>query len=715
MPTLACLAQVSVWVNLNVAHSVDTVERFDRSKFITIHADQAENEWLRDNFTPNLLHDFLNGFDVYMGRNTGGITWNLNQVKEDPLRPGFADPTDVTARGQNSRNNYAGKNFLHPYEDRNRLIIAGQLHPFWTGDSQRPTGKGWSLANATATGEYMGQYIKAFHGNGGPPLPAFVEVINEPAYESLGGPSDYTHSIREIADFHVGVADAIRAQVPEVRIGGYTTAFPNFEVGNFQRWENRWKLFMDIAGEKMDFWSIHLYDFPSINNGKKRLRSGGNMEATFDMMEQYSQMSFGRVKPFVISEYGAQMHDYSKQQWSPFRDWLHLKAQNAQMMSFLERPNLIDIAVNFVIVKAEWGYNNGIPYNHRLMRKANEPTSYTGEWVYTDMVKFYELWENVKGRKVDARSNDLDIQVAAYVDGPRAYIILNNLEFEKRNIQIDVSETFGIPISQIVKKHLTLSGDRPVLEEVDFEEPVTSLEIGAESTIILEYTFAGDLTLDATSHEVKYYADRYLQPIVAGEAVRFEINSVQKGQHGAGILRLGIGRDHGRSLNPQLTLNGTELCVPQDWRGDDQADRSSFFGLLEIPFPYELLNTDNEISISFNDAGGHISSVSIQAFEFSRALDWPAVCSLVPVRKLNRAPKTMRIHPNPAGKTFHFTLPDENIAGQLSIIDGNGRSVQQEWMDTITKPVDISSLSSGLYIVSFQTERYLYTQKLIVH
>ncbi|MEW4922890.1 T9SS type A sorting domain-containing protein [Algibacter sp. 2305UL17-15] len=612
-------AQTSVAVNLNVKHTVGGIYEFDRSKFITIHANQTEQEWDGNNFVPDLRDDFLNGYDVYLGRDTGGITWNLNQMAEDPSRPGFANPVDITNRGLNSRNNYANKTNLHSYEARNNLIIAAQLHPFWTGESQRNTNQGWKLANPTATGEYMGRYINEFHGGNGQPTPAFVEVINEPAYEALGGKSDYTNSLQEIADFHVEVADAIRAQNPNLLIGGYTVAFPDFETGDFQRWINRDKLFIDVAGEKMDFWSMHLYDFASIGGGKKDLRSGSNIEATFDMMDNYSQIKLGKTKPYVISEYGAQMHDYFGD-WSPFRDWLHLKAQNAQLMSFLERPDAIAIAVNFLIVKAEWGYNSttGATYNHRLLRKENEPTSYTGKWVYTDMVKFYQLWQNVKGRRVDTKSTDLDIQVDAYIDGNKGYIILNNLEFNAKTIDLDIFDNYNVNVASILKRHLTLSGNAPILEEETLTSPISEVVLGAESTMILEYTFEDTITIDETSDEVKYFANDYLKPIQASQPALFNINGITKnGAYGEAVLRVSIGRDHGKILKPIVKINNKDIVVPDDWRGYNQGDKKRFFGTLEIPVSYDDLNTNNTVSLEFPDSGGHISTVGIQVFNFS--------------------------------------------------------------------------------------------------
>ena len=48
---------------------------------------------------------------------------------------------------------------------------------------------------------------------------------------------------------------------------------------------------------------------------------------------------------------------------------------------------------------------------------------------------------------------------------------------------------------------------------------------------------------------------------------------------------------------------------------------NSFFGVLEIPIPWELVQEDNTISVELEDDGGHISTVTMQVFEFSKPLE----------------------------------------------------------------------------------------------
>ncbi|WP_163399649.1 T9SS type A sorting domain-containing protein [Flavobacterium fluviatile] len=700
---LACAfptyAQVNVNLKLNVKHSVGGISTFDRSKFITTHANQTETEWDGDNVSPDLRNEFLNGLDVYLGRDTGGITYVLkNQLNQDPARPGFANPTQITSLGNYSKSQYAQKTNLHQYENRKSLVLCAQLHPFWTGTDHQPTNSGWYLANATATGEYMGRYINAFSGDGttGQKKPTYVEVINEPDYDLLGGLKEYTKSIKDIADFHNGVADAIRVQVPNAKIGGYTNAFPEFEVGNFQRWNNRDKLFMDVAGSKMDFWSLHLYDFSSINNGKKQLRSGSNIEATFDMMDQYSVMKFGVTKPYVISEYGAQTHDYNNSQWSSYRDWLILKAMNSQLMAFLERPNTIDFAIPFVVTKAEWGMYNGVPYSHRLMRKANEPASYTGQWVYTDLVKFYQLWKNVKGTRVYSKTDNLDVLTNTYIDGNKAYVILNNLNFQATKVNLNLFNINNTAITSINKKQLTLINNFATLEESTVPSPLTSVTLGAESTIILEYTFANAITINETCDETKYFATTYLQPISANQPINFSVNGVQKSTYGDAVLRIGLGRDHGQSLSPIVKVNNTIIPVPTNFRGYDQAERDRFFGVLEIPVPYNLVTANNQIAVQLPDTGGHVSSVALQVYNFSTNL-----LSVDP--KTFENDNTITIYPNPVIDTLTIKNTYANESNSTAMIyDGAGKLVKKEILSSAR--INVSSLSEGIYYIVFLKE-----------
>ena len=710
---------VLVDVNLDVIHSVGGISTFDRSKFVTIHSEPADNEWTSGNNAVNdFRNDFLNGYDVYLGRNTGGITWWLNaRVTEDQNRPGFADSTSIKQLGQNAKDSYALKTTIHPYEKRDQQIICAQLHPFWP-DGQT-TQNGWAFSQTdtdaepfgTATGEYMGRFIRDFYGTGGStgaPRPNLVEVVNEPLWDLV---TNGNEEPEKIFRFHNHVADEIKKLNDSILVGGYCAAFPDLEKDNFQRWEERWKLFMDLSGEHMDFWSLHLYDFPAFG-GKQQYRKGAQMEATLDMMEQYSYLKFGKAKPFLVSEFGAQTHDYNNI-WSPYRDWLHMKSANAMMLQFMARPQLVTKLINYIMLKAEWGYNSstGQTWGSRLMRKANEPESYTGDWVYSDMVKMFQLWADVKGTRVDSKSNNIDILCDSYVNGNNVYVIANNLDLEKSKILgLNLLGTSENALSLKVRQHL-LVGQQSEMVENEFTSIPKTIEIAPEGTVILEYTFAEPIESANSSNEIKYYATEYYKPIIGKQTLFFDINNVETGQFGEATLRLGIGRDLNYQRFPEVKINGTTLNYEQNYRGDNQQDRQSFFGVLEIDVPYNLLHKNNNISIKFPESGGFVSSVAMQVYTFSREIKrfQNPITGIAITNKSD-----IKLLPNPAHKELRISFSTNEQPESVEIYSLDGKKLLHVNDITSNGVINIEQLNDGIYLLKIKTREKYYNQKLVV-
>jgi len=640
-------AQVEVNVNFDVRHVVGGIDSFEREKFIVLHSSPDDTDY---NGIDDKLDSLVNVYDAYFGRETGRMRFVSSQVGEDPDRPGYADPAGITEWGDRLNGNYANRTNRHGLE-KGRLITAAQSVPFYPNganpvNANAPSAEHWFFSTvntvnepfASATGEYIGRFLRDGYGEGGtdgPPRPTFVEVMNEPIWPLVDASLFGGGNIDDIFTMHLTVADSVRKYSPESLIGGYCTAFPDFEkfgaapANNrlFGQWEERWRRFVDEIGPEMDFYSLHFYDFHSLG-GKELLRKGSNMEATLDMLEHYGTITDGRVKPMVISEYGAQLNDFYPDPWSPGRDWLILKSFSSMMMQFMERPNTIEKTVPFALHKAEFGFGDngpGIPYPWRLLRRANEPADYSGDWVFTEVVKFYELWSDVRGTRVDTRSSDVDIMVDAFVDrdNNKGYLVLNSLDEAER--EIDLS-TVGISVANVsgVKiKHLFLdeAADAPVLDVTEMTLMPASVTLAEEACMIIELTFTASPEITESSTEEKIYATTYKQAITAGRSIDFTLPGISAGEQGEAVLRLGVGRAPGAERIPSVVVNGTSVAVPTDYRGDVQEDRDIFFGVLEIPVPYDLLTDgENLVGITFPDAGGFVSSCALQTFAFTREI-----------------------------------------------------------------------------------------------
>ena len=714
-------AQVNVKVNLNVKHKVGDVEKFDRQKFVNYHGTIEENYW-HGNKIPNLIEDFLGKRDVRVGRNTGGIKYVLNDVvTEDPSRPGFANPASIEASGRNSIASYRLKTWSHPFERLDKQIICNQIFPFYP--IGKKTNKGWAFSQAdteaepfgTASGEFYGRYLATHFGNGGAtgqPKPAFVEVVNEPLWDlitTVGNPW-YPHnpckvvqSLEKVSKFHSTVAKQVRKYNPGMKVGGYCAAFPDFDSDNFGRWHARDKKFIDLAGADMDFFTIHLYDFPC-HGGKAKYRKGANVEATMDMLEQYSMIKLGEVKPLMISEYNAQTHDIDGRGWSGYSDWLKMKSTLSMMMQFMERADKINYAMPFFMLRNDWAVSGTTPeqqaksvHGARMLRRENEPASYTGAFIYTDVIKMYDLLKDINGTRVDTYTDNQDIMVDAYVDGKKAYIMINNLDFKAISLDLSV---FGMPANptNIEVRHLFCdnrgNSGNPTLDIQHYTTLPETLTLKKEATYMIVYTYADDITIDESSEETKYYADKYLQ-VINGSAHTFNIDNVELADNGEAVLRVGVSRAHGKSLRPVVKVNGTNIAIPSNFRGDPQTDRDNYFGVLEIPVPYEVLQENNAVQVTFPANGGHISTVTMQVFNFSS--DIRSAETSIESNEVDN--NLFRLFPNPAEEYFSVAKPEDVQIENIKIYTTSGLLVSAQNIIDSNTMVSVAGFSSGIYFV----------------
>ncbi len=610
-------------VNFNTKHAVHGVSEFDRSKFIILHGDIDDNEWDSDTQRKH----FLEAYDVYLGRNNGSMVWEFDQSSEDSNKKGWPDLEILKSKGKASKSNYAKQKSTHVFEDRySNMIFGGQPTPMYpSGQLTRPnkccsTSAPWAYKDYDAVAAFYATYLKEFFGEGketGKPKPRYVEVLNEPFVKSrkLGTTN------AKITQMHKVVAKRIKALNPDVKVGGYSAAHPAYEDNNFNHWKNNWALFIDEAGNDMDFFSLHLYDFLA-DSGEELQRKGSNTEAILDMVEQYSYIKLGKVKPFSISEYGWLGRSLNGKYYKP-RDWFNVRTFSSMMMQFMERQDQIISAIPFMILKAKWWQNpENYKYSYRLLRQNKEVKGEMGDqWVYTDFLKFFELWNNVKGTRVDTYANDPDLLIDAYIKGKKAYVILSNLEHNSVSVKLNIPELKANSLDgAVLVKHLYANKKGvPVLDTSEQVNPqIITLE--KEATVILEYHLSKEIVITNTSEEQKIYAESYLKSIVANKKIEFTVKGVSLGNQGEAILRLGVGRGHDLLLNPSIEINGKQIKMVKDWKGYDQKNRDQFFGVIEIPVPYKHLKKSNKISVTFSDEGGMISSVSLQVFNFSKPI-----------------------------------------------------------------------------------------------
>lgn len=697
---LCANAQTYVEVNIDVNHTVGGEDSFNREKWMVVSSSQSSGEWsdIMDKF-----EYISNDLDTYWGRETGHIKSYSKTVNQDPNRPGYADTTYLESMGAADIIKYAGKTDRHAYEKGN-FIVANQQTPIFPNDHTATNG-GWYYNSedtddkpfGTASAEYCTHYFNNFYGNGGTsgfPMPTYFEIMNEPVWHFVDGSHDGKATVEQVFKFHQTVADKIHQKVPGLKVGGYGTAFPDMDKGgDLKQWDERWRLFIEDYGDAFDFYTLHLYDKP-IWYGREVYRKGGRNEATFDLMEHFSMLTHGETKPLLITEYGTQLWGLTDEErlWRPYNDWTRVKAFNAMLMQFLERPNVIAGALPFAVPKGEWGYDTeaDIPYRCRLLRKANEPEDYSGDWVWTEYIKFYELWAEVKGLRLDTYSDNLDFQVDAYANGKEVYVILNNIENVAKNFDLNIKGINNNTIESLEVKRLYFSEDSLVVLNQEIMRGFDGAkELRGDETIIAKYIFKDNVNVDQTSSETKYYATTYKQPIETRVENEFTFENVEKGSNGEAVLRIGLCREIGSTHFPRtIEVNGNTVDVPSNYRGDIQLDRDNFFGMIEVQVPFEYIQSgSNSVALSFSGTDGFVSSCALQVFNFSREIKRSGTTAISEITQS----RLYNLYPIPANDLLK--IEGDIQSWKLYSMAGN---ILQEGIEN---QVPLSHLPAGTYLL----------------
>jgi len=501
---------------------------------------------------------------------------------------------------------------------------------------------------------------------------------------------------REMALVFKKIGEKIH-QTPElsaIKVIGYASAYPEFERKNFSIWENNMKMFMDIAGDHMDAISYHLYDGVNVIGTHKR-RSGSNVDAIMDLVETYSFYKWGYVKPHAITEYGST--DGDSKQYENVYIMQATRSQNHMIFQLLDRQDKLEISIPFIVGKATWHItpdNNYNPYHSILFEPIpmGVPVNQITGWKYNDKIFFYKLWKDIKGERVDIRTDNPDIQVQAFYENSKLYVAFNNLDDNTQ--MVDLNFIGGLPsIQEIIKKTLKIYSDKPaVYEETALTAIPTTIEMEYGQTMVFEFTFAQPVNYTQTLKKNRYYSLQHMKPIEKSVANNFDFKNLPDIGQGNASISLSFGRPISQSKRPIVTINGTEINVPVNWKGYDQSNREDFFGAIEIPVPVSLVKNDNLVAVRFSDAGGYISSVVLNVEELSDVVNTRTESK---VTNVHLYPNPTESHIRIDGLQSHVPMELYSIDGKLTgkhIFDGTG--------------IDLGNVDRGVYTLKVKDQNF---------
>ncbi|UXP31991.1 DUF5010 C-terminal domain-containing protein [Reichenbachiella agarivorans] len=585
--TTLSFSQTSVNISPKVQRYVGNVSQLDRTKYFNLHSISTDSDH----------NTFYSNYNVGKGRS-------------------FWGPFSYSNSKGNAVGSYpAPKSGGSGTRNVSRYIA-----------TEHPAAVFVDGINVQTAADWAAEYYLDFVDASG--RPEFFEPMNEPfvhAKDFYSGPWSNSENDRiklQMAQLFDAVGSKFHAtpELSNMKILGYSSAWPSLELNNFGHWDENMKMFMDVAGANMDAFATHLYDGVNVS-GQDNKRSGSNSEAILDLIETYSYTKWGTVKPHAISEYGAIEQGYGDN-YSDIASIQTVRSINHILFNLLERENKMAISIPFITGKAEWhitAANNYQPYQAALFKPTNIGQPNPASWEYTPRIHFYELWKDVAGTRTYVSSNNPDIQVQGFVNGNKLYVALNNLDEGQETINLNFAQQISGLQNVKIKSLKIYDQSMPNMSITNQGNAPSSMTLLGGETVVLEYSYSNNISFDNVIRSKKYYTSKHLQSINANTAISFTFNNVTTGT-GTAVLHMGIGRKHDKSKAPEVKVNGTTVSVPSNWKGYDQANRDDFFGTIDIPVPMNLIQSNNSITVKFPDGGGHVSSMILEVNKYDQAV-----------------------------------------------------------------------------------------------
>lgn len=576
----------NVQIDMNCQRFLGDVSELDRTKYFSQHDSSSDSE----------ATTFRNDYNVTGGRGFwGAFSYAKSKTGAVGVYPSYKNGNTSV-----------------------KEVTKGQI------GTEHPKNTFIDGINISLGADWVVEYYKDFVDKSG--RPEYYEIMNEPFvhasdfYTGNWSSSENDRIKLQMAQLYGEVGKRVK-ETPELsnmKIIGYSSAWPSMELNNFGHWQENMKMFMDTAGENMYGFATHLYDGINVT-GQDSKRSGSNSEAILDLIEAYSYIKWGQIKPHAISEYGAIEKGYGDD-YSDIASVQTVSSINHILFNLLDRENNLTVSIPFITGKATWHIteaNNYQPYGAVLWKPTviGVPLSTSTAWEYTPRIYFYELWKEVKGKRVQIKSDNPDVQTHAFVEGKKLFVAISNLDSQNQKVNLNMLSSEGTLQNVRIKDLKIYLQNEPIFTNEVVTTAPEYVNLIPDETIILEYNFSSNIEFDNALRTKKYYTSTYLKPISANTAISFNFSNVTSGV-GFANLRMSIGRKHNVSKKPIVKVNGAVVEVPANWAGYDQAARDDFFGMIDIPFSSNLLQENNIVTVEFPDNGGTISSLILTVENF---------------------------------------------------------------------------------------------------
>ncbi|OUS75634.1 hypothetical protein B1748_16150 [Paenibacillus sp. MY03] len=571
-----------------------------------IGLEQAGGEFtVLDEAYHRTTHDY--GFTPGRGAFHYKLMTSWAGLKEDTTHPGYADFTETNQVYTKSQLAIDKFESLYPSMGKDYVLtLDGWPRWMWEDpDSGQSEHFGTpSRANFDAAADASAKLIKSidtrFDGLG----PKYVEVKNESTIpqEWWFLQSEPEQAWSYLSEFHNKVASEVKAENPDVLVGGPSSAFMYLEKNDFNEARAQLK-FMDDTKDSLDWYSHHFYENANLfihdreNNSDGFL--SGRLEAVLDLLNAH-MANTDNVKPIYITEEGTYNTAGSDADY-----FQKLVAFNGYMLRFINYSDTIGMLVPYLYPIINWR-----PNSTGTFYKYNEAQNGLLEEM-TPMEAYLDMWKDYRGAFLPAEADQERVFTNAVRYNDKVYVAVHNLNSQRVNLDLNVFAG-DANIAGVTRKHFFLEKGDLTYEE----ENVTDLDnvyMRVQEMSVFEITLDSNPAFTKTWEREFAYAPQELVPTSISTPAQFTVQA-RPANLAKATLRIGFGKTgSGFAEDMQVVVNPNDTANKQSFSKDLAYTNKpgNLLTFTEFELDASKLLANNTIDISLPDDDGYITSVQI--------------------------------------------------------------------------------------------------------
>ncbi len=593
------IKKVSLTVDATTFRSIEGQCKLDQKKFFRLYTEPCRD--------PEPVKKGFEAYGYYPGRQIikfapwleGGYVKGQPLLKEDPNKPGYADPDYFTKhnpdlfRSEIERGFDAYKNIDTDWPGLKFIMCFDNWPSFMEAKAEGVHNSKGTPHDYVAAADIASKLLNAQQKYSGR-TPDWIEVKNESdiADEWMYHDVKNCDSWKELADFHNAVADRIHHDFDHIKVGGPTSVWPMYDNANFTTAREQLR-FMDNTKDHLDFYSHHFYEGKALIS-KKEFNQGGTTylhgrgDAVLDLTANHMLLT-DNVRPLIISEYGA-IHGGMKD----MDFWIRLKNCNALQLMFMNRTHQFDVCVPYMLPYMWW--DPADPYGIYVKNKE-------GKFEETKTASFLRLWKDYKGKRIVTSTDAEDFVVHALLEGNTVRIAANNRSDQR--VALDLDLIIGdASVSSVEQRRLYFDSGKLVEKVIDHKSTIKSIQLAVDETSIINVKLNRVSKSKNTLTEKYYYGDKVMLP--TGASTTFKVDCPTENLKYA-TLRIGIGKNGGFEKNIMVNVGDFETEVQLEHSKGMQC----FYDLIEVDIPISEIKPTNKVKLISEEKGGTITSVSL--------------------------------------------------------------------------------------------------------